>query len=347
MKIQRILYTSFVLVAGLALVTLAHAQQPQPTKPAQKPTAQPEKKAGENQDQKEQVIKAPDVYNVRLPIAVVDKGSRFVIDLKQEDFEIYEDKVKQEDVVSFIAQTNLPLDIALLMDTSNSVKPKLKFQRDAAVSFLQTVLRPRIDRALFLSFNSDIELQQDYTNRIDLLSTAIDKVKAYGETRLYDAVYRICEEKMLAPDGRRRAIVLITDGEDTASDHTLEETINIALRAETVVFVISNKAAGFFGVQAGQVDSSEDKNLKKLAEDTGGRAFFTGTTLELERGFANVTKELRSQYLIAYSPSNTNFDGKTRQIEVRLPGKKDFKVRTRKGYPAVRSGALTSDVKPN
>ena len=347
MKTQRILSTFLVLVAGLALVTTANAQQPQPTKPAQKPTAQPEKTAGENPNQKDQVLKAPDVYNVRLPIAVVDKGSRFVVDLKQEDFEIYEDKVKQEDIVSFIAQTNLPLDIALLMDTSNSVKPKLKFQRDAAISFLQTVLRPRVDRALFLSFNSDIELQQDYTNRIDLLSSAIDKVKAYGETRLYDAVYRICEEKMLAPDGRRRAIVLITDGEDTASDHTLIETINLALRAETVVFVISNKAAGFFGVQAGQVDSNEDKNLKKLAEDTGGRAFFTGTTIELEKGFANVTKELRSQYLIAYSPSNTNFDGKTRQIEVRIPGKKDFKVRTRKGYPAVRSGALTSDVKPN
>lgn len=347
MKTQHLISTFFVLVVGLALVTAVNAQQPQPTKPAQPPTAQPEKKAGEDQDQKPSTVKGPITYNVRLPIAVVDKGNRFVVDLKQEDFEIYEDKVKQVEIESFVAQTNLPLDIALLMDTSNSVKPKLKFQRDAAVSFLQTVLRPRVDRALFLSFNSDIELQQDYTNRIDLLSSAIDKVKAYGETRLYDAVYRVCEEKMLAPDGRRRAIVLITDGEDTASDHTLEETINLALRAETVVFVISNKAAGFFGVQAGQVDSGEDKILKKLAEDTGGRAFFTGTTIELEKGFANVTKELRSQYLIAYSPSNTNFDGKTRQIEVRLPGKKDFKVRTRKGYPAVRSGALTSDVKPN
>jgi Ca-activated chloride channel homolog len=346
MKTQRIFSTFFVLVVGLTLVTPTTAQQPQPTKPAQKPTAPTEKNTGENPNQKDQVIKAPDVYNVRLPIAVLDKGGRFVTDLKKEDFEVYEDKVKQEEVEQF-ELTKLPLDIALLMDTSNSVKPKLKFQRDAAVSFLQTVLQPRVDRALFLSFNSDIELQQDYTSRIDLLSTAIDKVKAYGETRLYDAVYRICEEKMFAEAGRRRAIVLITDGEDTASDHSLEETINIALRAEAVVFVISNKAAGFFGVQAGQVDSNEDKNLKKLAEDTGGRAFFTGTTIELERGFANVTKELRSQYLIAYSPSNTNFDGKIRQIEVRLPGKKDFKVRTRKGYPAIRPGALASDAKPN
>ncbi len=337
MKTQRIL--SLLLVIGVGFTTFA--QQPTKTDKAQPP------KAGTPENQDPAVLKPIPTYNVRLPIAVIDKGNRFVTDLKKEDFEVYEDKVKQTEIESFVAETNLPLDIALLMDTSNSVKPKLKFQRDAAVSFLQTVLRPRVDRALFLSFNSDIELQQDYTNRIDLLSGAIDKVKAYGETRLYDAVYRICEEKMLAPDGRRRAIVLITDGEDTASERSLEETINIALRAETVIFVISNKAAGFFGVQAGQVDSNEDKTLKRLAEDTGGRAFFTGTTLELERGFANVTKELRSQYLIAYSPSNSNFDGKTRQIEVRLPGKKDFKVRTRKGYPAVRPGGLASDIKPN
>ncbi len=341
MKTQRIL--SAGLVIGFSLSIFAQ----QPTKPTQTDKSQPPKTDKGNPETQDQVFRPIPTYNVRLPIAVIDKGNRFVTDLKKEDFEIYEDKVKQSEIESFVAETNLPLDIALLMDTSNSVKPKLKFQRDAAISFLQTVLRPRMDRALFLSFNSDIELQQDYTSRIDLLSTAIDKVKAYGETRMYDAVYRICEEKMLAQDGRRRAIVLITDGEDTASDHSLEETINIALRAETVVFVISNKAAGFFGVQAGQVDSGEDKILKKLAEDTGGRAFFTGTTLELERGFANVTKELRSQYLIAYSPSNTNFDGKTRLIEVRVPSKKDFKVRTRKGYPAVRPGASASDIKPN
>jgi Ca-activated chloride channel family protein len=343
MNQHRFIHTLLLMALSIGGAIEAY---PQPTKPVQA-----EKSQKPTQTKKEPAEEQPDTqifrtYNVRLPIAVTDKGSRFVIDLKKEDFEIFEDKVKQE-IESFVAETNLPLDIALLMDTSNSVKPKLKFQRDAAVSFLQTVLRPRVDRALFLSFNSDIELQQDYTNRIDLLSGAIDKVKAYGETRLYDAVYRICEEKMFAEQGRRRAIVLITDGEDTASDHTLDEAIGIALRAEVVVFVISNKAAGFFGVQAGQVDSAEDKNLKKLAEDTGGRAFFTGTTLELERGFANVTKELRSQYLIAYSPTNDKFDGKFRQIEVKLPHKKDMKVRTRKGYPALSRTGLTSEIKPN
>lgn len=342
MKTSRLIYP-FLVVVSLMVFVQAQTQQTPPPKPKQTDKAKP---TGENVEQQEQVEKVK-TYNIRLPIAITDKSNRFVVDLKQADFEIYENKVKQEDIVEFKSEADLPLDIALLMDTSNSVKPKLKFQRDAAVSFLQTVLRPRKDRALFLGFNSDIELHQDYTNRIDLLSQSIDKVKAYGETRLYDAVYRICEEKMFAEAGRRRAIVLITDGEDTASEHTLDEAVNIALRSETVVFVISNKAAGFFGVQAGQVDSEEDKNLKRLAEDTGGRAFFTGTTLQLEKGFASVTQELRSQYLITYSPSDSNFNGKFRQIEVKIPGKKDMKIRTRKGYEAKDASSPTTDAKLN
>lgn len=344
MKTSRLIYTFVVAVSFLSAASVMAQQTQPPTQPGKsQPPKQEKGKQPEAQDAQNPIDRNI-ITNVRLPIAVTDKGNRFIVDLKQGDFEIYEDKVKQE-IESFVAESDLPLDIALLMDTSNSVKPKLKFQRDAAVSFLQTVLRPRKDRALFLTFNSDIELQQDYTSRIDLLSQSIDKVKAYGETRLYDAVYRICEEKMFAEFGRRRAIVLITDGEDTASDHSLNDAINLALRSETVVFVISNKAAGFFGVQAGQVDSAEDKNLKKLAEDTGGRAFFTGTTLELEKGFASVTKELRSQYIVAYSPTNEKYDGKFRQVEVRLPGKKDLRVRTRKGYPAPKSAGLTSDAK--
>ncbi len=325
MQMPRYIHSS--LLIGLSL--LATTIFAQPTPPVSKPKQEKTPKADEPQQPTQKII----TTNVRLPIAVIDKGQRFVVDLKQEDFEILEDKVKQE-IVSFSAQSDLPLDIALLMDTSNSVKPKLKFQRDAAVSFLQTVLRIQKDKALFLSFNSDVELQQDFTNRIDLLAKAIDKVKAYGETRLYDAIYSVCEEKMKGESGRRRVIVLITDGEDTASEHSLEDAIKIALKTETIVFVISNKASGFFGVQGGQVDSSEDKYLKRLAEETGGSSAFTGTVIELEKTFSRIEKELRSQYLIVYEPSNDNYNGKMREVEVRLPGKKDLRIRTRKGYPA-------------
>lgn len=330
-----------ILLAAVSITGFAQAAQQQPPK-----KSSPEKSSDAQGDQQKELTETITTSQVRLPVAVTERSGRFIVDLKKEDFEIYEDKVKQS-IENFQAESNLPLDIGLLMDTSNSVKPKLKFQKEAAISFLQTVIRPAKDKALFLTFNSDIELHQDFTNRIDLIANAVDKVKAYGETRLYDAIYRVCEEKMATQAGRRRAIVLITDGQDTASEHTLSEAINMALKTETVVFVISNKAAGFFGVQAGQVDSEEDKDLKRLSEETGGRAFFTGTVLELERGFASVTRELRSQYLITYEPLNVNFDGKFRAVEVRVVNRKDLKIRTRKGYPAIAKSQPVAAPKRN
>jgi len=280
--------------------------------------------------------------NVQLAVAVFDeKTARLVIDLKQTDFEISEDGTQQK-IESFRTEGDLPIDVAVLMDTSNSVKPKLKFEKDAAVAFLYTMLQQRRDRALFATFDSEVELQQDFTNRTDLLSQAIDKVKARGETRMYDAIYRVCEEKMFGSPGRRRAMVIITDGEDTISERSLNEAIDVAQRSETTIYVISTKAGGFFGVDAGMVDRKEDKILKKLAEETGGRAFFAAKIIELERSFTNIVQELRSQYLIAYSPTNEKFDGKFREIQVRLPGNKNLKVRTKRGYTAIqRSVAAT------
>src|SRR5262245_8354461 len=245
-----------------------------------------------------------------------------------------EDKIPQK-ILDFKNQSDLPLDIAILMDTSNSVKPKLKFEKDAAVSFLYTMLSSRKDRALFATFDSQVELHQDFTNRLDLLTNAIDKVKAQGETRMYDAIYSICEEKMLASTNRRRTMIIITDGEDTVSEHTLKDALEIAQQSETVVYVISTKAGGFFGVERGTVDKKEDKDIKKLAEETGGRAFFTAEVLELEKSFTTIARELRSQYMIAYSPTNDKYDGKFRRIEVKLPNYKDYKVRTKTGYTAV------------
>jgi Ca-activated chloride channel family protein len=302
--------------------------EPQGTKPGTTRDGAPR----QDQEQDRQIVVG--TVNVRLPISIVDKSGRFITDLKQSDFEIYEDKTPQQ-IESFLPLSDLPLDVAVLMDTSNSVKPKLKFEKEAAISFLQTMLSSRKDRALFATFDSEIELHQDFTNRLDLLSKAIDKVRARGETRLYDAIYSVCEEKMSASPGRRRAMVIITDGEDTVSEHTLADAIDYAQRSETVIFVISTKAGGFFGVQAGMVDRKEDKYLKRLAEETGGRAFFTGEVIELERSFSAIAKELRSQYIVAYSPSNEKFDGKFRAIEVRLPGYKDLRIRTKRGYTAV------------
>ncbi len=339
------LSAALVVLGGLVAVS---AQNPPPTV---KPTQQ------ENQSQKKQGDKSKPAgdetaepgqirqitINVRLPITITDsKTNRFITDLKQSDFEVYEDKTKQE-IISFQPLSDLPLDVAILMDTSNSVKPKLKFEKDAAVSFLYTMLQSRKDRALFATFDSEIELHQDFTNRLDLLTKAIDKVKAQGETRIYDAIYSVCEEKMASIQGRRRAMIIITDGEDTVSERALKDAIDIAQRTETVVFVISTKSAGYFGVQAGQVDNKEDKVLKQLAEETGGRAFFASQVIELEKSFSAIARELRSQYQVSYQPTNDTYDGKFRKIEVKLPGYKDYKIRTKNGYNAVPPRQISSE----
>ncbi len=332
-----------VAVLMVALVTshaLSGASAQQSTNQQTQDQQQPKQKEGDRnkpptgkQDDQDQRIDVRTV-NVRLPITVTDnKSRRFVTDLKQSDFEILEENVPQN-IVSFVPMSALPLDVAILMDTSNSVKPKLKFEKDSAVSFLYTMLTARKDRALFATFDSEVNLHQDFTNRLDLLTRSIDKVKAQGETRMYDAIYMVCEEKMQAP-GRRRAMVIITDGEDTVSERTLKEAIEIAQLTETVIFAISTKAGGFFGVAGGMVDRKEDKELKRLAEETGGRAFFTAEVIELERSFSAIALELRSQYMVAYAPKNDNFDGNFRKIEVKLPGKKDLRIRTKAGYNAI------------
>jgi Ca-activated chloride channel homolog len=279
--------------------------------------------------------------NVRLPVTVTDKNNRLIVDLKETDFEITEDKSTQA-IISFQPQSNLPLDLAVVMDTSTSVRPKLKFEKDAALTFLETMLKSRQDRALFATFDSQVELHQDFTERLDLLTQAIDKVKAQGGTRMYDAIYSICEEKMMARTlGRRYAMVVITDGADTESERVLKDAIDIAQRSETTIYVISTESGGSFGVQLGLVDRKEDKDLKRLAEETGGRAFFTADMAELGKSLDGIARELRSQYLIAYEPANGNYDGKYRQVEVKLK-RKDLRARTKKGYTAVPPRAASA-----
>jgi Ca-activated chloride channel homolog len=279
--------------------------------------------------------------NVRLPVTVTDKNNRLIVDLKETDFEITEDKSTQA-IISFQPQSNLPLDLAVVMDTSTSVRPKLKFEKDAALTFLETMLKSRQDRALFATFDSQVELHQDFTNRMDLLTQAINKVNAQGGTRLYDAIHSICEEKMMARTlGRRYAMVVITDGADTESERVLKDAIDIAQRSETTIYVISTESGGSFGVQLGLVDRKEDKDLKRLAEETGGRAFFTADMAELGKSLDGIARELRSQYLIAYEPANGNYDGKYRQVEVKLK-RKDLRARTKKGYTAVPPRAASA-----
>jgi Ca-activated chloride channel homolog len=279
-------------------------------------------------------IEAVDVF---LPIMVYDEDDRLMTGLTQRNFRVFEDGVEQK-IETFEAPTQLPLQVAILMDTSSSVRRKLKFQQDAAADFVLSVLRGTTDRALFGTFDDDVELLIDFTSNTGDLTRAIDRVKAKGDTRLFDAVYRVCEEKMAQlPAQARPVMVVITDGADTASDRSLEEAIRIAQRMNVVVFGISTR--NFSDISAGTVRGSVDKELARLCEETGGRTFLPYQRIELARAFGSIRDDLRSQYVIFYSPTNQKRDGKFRKIEVKLQGVDGkYKVRAKRGYEALAAG---------
>ena len=207
------------------------------------------------------------------------------------------------------------------------------------MNFIHTIVKPRKDRVLFATFDDQINLRQDFTDRLDLLDKAVYGVKQMGkQTALFDAVWQFCDEKMRSVQGRR-VLLVVSDGEDTFSRADIRDAVDIAQRTETTIFAISTKA-GFLatvpGVEAGQVADKKDRDLQTLSEETGGMAFFTGDMLMLERAFNRISKELRAQYLVTYNPTNKSYDGTFRKIDVKLAERRgDLKVRTKKGYKAI------------
>ena len=306
---------------------------------AQKPKASPTPLPQDPQG----TVRIP-VRRVRLPITVIDKKNNFVPGLTKGDFVILEDKVPQTIETFSDDVSSLPVYVAVLMDTSPSTAGKLKFQQESAMNFIQTVVKARKDRVLFGTFDDEITLLQDFTQNIDLLDKAVYGVKKMGkQTALFDAVWQFCDEKMRSVPGRR-VLLLVTDGEDTYSRANIRDAIDIAQRTETTIFAISTKA-GFAatvpGVEAGQVADKKDRDLQTLSEETGGSAFFTGDMIALERAFNRISKELRAQYLVTYDPTNKDYNGAFRKIEVRLvEGHGDLKVRTKRGYPAVADNVM-------
>jgi len=325
--------TSFLFkYLSVAVVSIAAALSVS----AQKPKASPSPTPSENPQGVEKIA----IRRVRLPITVTDKKGTFVPGLTKSDFIILEDKVPQtiETFSDDLSQTT-PLYVAVLMDTSGSTAGKLKFQQESAMNFIQTVIKPRKDRVLFATFDDEINLMQDFTDKLDLLDKAVYSVKKIGtHTALFDAIWQFCDEKMRSVPGRR-VLLVVSDGEDTYSRANIRDAIDIAQRTETTIFAISTKA-GFLGtvpgVEAGQVSDKKDKDLQTLAEETGGVAFFTGDMLTLERSFTKISKELRAQYLVTYNPTNKSYDGSFRKIDVKLSeGRGELRVRTKRGYKAI------------
>ena len=266
------------------------------------------------------------VNEVNVLFIATDKHGKFVRDLTQKDFTILDDHKPPQAILNFRRETDLPLHMGLLIDVSGSVDSRFDFEQGAATAFLQHTLRAGFDKAFVLGFNSHSELAQDFTDNVSLLSASVKRMHDGGGTALYDAVFRACKEKFLKDRPERpvrKAIIIVSDGEDNQSEVSKAQAIEMAQRAEVIIYAISTDDSGL--VMRG------DKVLEQMAEATGGRAFFPFKMKDITHSFAAIEDELRSQYVVSYKPADFDADGRYRSIEISTL-KKDLQVRARKGY---------------
>jgi Ca-activated chloride channel family protein len=266
------------------------------------------------------------VNEVNLLFIATDKHGKFVRDLSQADFSILDDHKPPQAILNFRKETDLPLHLGLLVDVSGSVDSRFDFEQDAATSFLQHTVRGGFDKAFIVGFNSHSQMAQDFTDNVPLLQAGIHKLHDGGGTALYDAIYHACKEKFLKDRPEhpvRKAIIIVSDGEDNQSEFTRAQAIEMAQRSEVIIYAISTDDSGL--VMRG------DRVLEQLAASTGGRAFFPFKMKDITRSFAAIEDELRSQYIVSYKPADFDADGRYRSIEI-SSSKKDLQVRARKGY---------------
>ena len=266
---------------------------------------------------------------VNVLFTVMDKKNHFVVGLDKDDILVWEDGVLQK-IRFFSRETNLPLRVGILIDTSNSVRGRLRFEQQAAVDFVDKAIRPGRDRAFVVSFDVEAQLVQDLTDNAGELAESISNLQAGGTTRLYDAIYFSSREKLLlTPQPEpyiRRALVILSDGVDNQSEHSREEVLAMVQRAEVILYAISTNRTGMKG--------RGDRVLKRLTRETGGMSFFPQAAKELGRHFNAIANELRSQYSLGYVSTNQKRDGTFREITIRAKNKK-FRVRAKNGYFAL------------
>src|SRR5271157_1133492 len=270
-----------------------------------------------------------DVTRVSLLFTVTDKKGRFITDLGKDDFEVVEGKRRQT-ISDFSAESDLPLRLGILIDTSNSVRERFKFEQEAASQFIDSVMRTNLDKALVVSFDTSAELVSDLINDTDKLTAAIRNLRPGGGTSLYDAIYFACRDKLSQDQPRykfRRAIVIISDGDDNQSRYTRDQALEMAQKADVVIYAISTN-----GIT--RIETDGDKVLRYLAQETGGRAFFPFKVEDLDQSFENIANELRHQYSISYRPEPLITDGLFHVIDVRVRERKNILVNVRRGYYA-------------
>ncbi len=269
------------------------------------------------------------VDEVNVVFTVTDKRGKFVKDLKQSDFRVMDNNLPAQSIRSFRNETNLPLRVGLLIDASNSIRDRFKFEQEAAIEFLNQIIRPNFDQAFVIGFDTTPEVTQDFTDNTEKLSKGVRMLRPGGGTAMYDAIYYACRDKIMAEDkgsvATRRAIILLSDGDDNQSRVSREEALEMAQKAEVIIYSISTNTSG--------LKLKGDKVLEYFADETGGRAFFPFKIQDVSDAFSQIQDELRSQYAISYKPADFQFNGKYRKIDI-LADNKKYKVRSRKGYYA-------------
>src|SRR5437016_10097304 len=290
-----------------------------------------------------------EVNLVDVLFTVLNRRNKLVADLAESDFKVF-DEGKPQEIRYFSKQTDLPLRIGMLLDTSNSIRDRLKFEQDASVSFLYSVLRRNKDEAFVMTFDDEPQILQPFTSDTGALRDQIIGTRAGGGTAIYDAIYEACLKQLNhpprppgdQPDIVRRVMILISDGEDNLSTHTRAEAIELAQRTSVVIYTISTSTQWVSLEETNPNKTSDrkyhltegDKILQDLAEETGGRAFFPYHVDYLAQSFQDIGDELRNQYSIAYQPANYVLDVRYHKIRVEVPDHKGYQVRARRGYYA-------------
>jgi Ca-activated chloride channel family protein len=302
-----------------------------PEAPSSKPAASPATRpaalaAGSSPDEEETTIRRT-VNEVNVVFTVTDKHGHYVHDLKKNDFRVLDNNRPAAEIRSFHTEQDLPLQVGLLVDASNSIRDRFKFEQEAAIEFLNQTVRHGYDTAFVIGFDVTPEVTQDFTDDTEALSRGVRSLRAGGGTAMYDALYYACRDKLLKHPQTgpvRRALILLSDGDDNQSHVTREEAIEMAQRTEVIVYTISTNVTG--SRQRG------DKVLERIADATGGRAFFPFQINDVANAFVEIQDELRSQYLLSYKPADFRTDGSFHTIEILAQNHKGLRVRARRGY---------------
>jgi VWFA-related protein len=338
----RLRHWPWVLLLCVAVMHAAAQVAPSPDAPPQGPAGDPN---GDDQQQPLETLKV-NVNLVSLYFTVHDKHGALIPHLTKDDFTILEDKTQQT-IKNFTAENDQPLTLGILLDTSGSQQNVLPMEQQAGAAFLVHVLRSK-DEAFLISFDVNLNLLSDYTNNAHALARAMEKAEinvgtgggggmpsgSPKGTLLYDAVYSATHEKLQQETGRK-AIIILSDGEDQGSVQKLQGAIEAAQKANAIVYVLLIADRGFYGRGSYTMGYSGDMVMRQLAEATGGRCIDVGNNgKKMEDAFSQIEEELRTQYVASYTPTNAKLDGSYRKIDVNVKGD-GLKVQTRKGYYAI------------